>query len=101
MRQDRATHGASAGRITDSTALVPVHSAALTMEESREGSPIADGRALAEASVEVVVSEAAVFTGEAAVAGNSVPLPETRLMIWKKNSCAQTIRRLKHLKHSP
>jgi hypothetical protein len=32
---------------------------------------------LAEASVEVVVSEAAVFTGEAAVAGNSVPLPET------------------------
>jgi hypothetical protein len=85
------THGASAGRITDSTALVPVHSAALTMEESREGSPIADGRALAEASVEVVVSEAAVFTGEAAVAGNSVPLPETRLMIWRKNSCAQTI----------
>jgi hypothetical protein len=72
-------------------ALVLVHSAALTMEESREDSPIADGRALAEASVEVVVSEAAVFTGEAAVAGNSVPLPETRLMIWRKNSCAQTI----------
>src|ERR1700685_2920527 len=47
--------------------------------------------ASAEASVEVVVSEAAVFAGEAAVAGNSVPLPETRLMIWRKNSCAQTI----------
>jgi hypothetical protein len=61
------------------------------MERSPEVSPIADGRALAEASVEVVVSEAAAFTEEAAVAGNSVRLPQTRLMIWRKNSCAQTI----------
>src|SRR3984893_12258213 len=56
-------------------------SAALIMEEPSEAFPHAGSRASAEASMEVVVST------EAAAAGNSVPLPQTQLMIWRKKSC--------------
>jgi hypothetical protein len=71
-----------AGRL----ALTPARSAALIMEESREASPLAGGRALAEASTEVEVS-----TGPAAVTGNAVQVMQKQLMIWRKNSCARTI----------
>jgi hypothetical protein len=37
------------------------------------------------------VSEAEVFTEAEAVAGNSVQLLQMTLMIWRRNSCAQTI----------
>jgi hypothetical protein len=39
----------------------------------------------------VEVSEAEVFTEGEAVAGNSVRLLQMTLMIWRKNSCTQTI----------
>src|SRR5271165_1323175 len=61
-------------------ALIPGRLAASTMEESQEASPPVGSRALAEASTEAE-----------AVAADSVQLPETRLMTWRKNSCAQTI----------
>jgi hypothetical protein len=56
------------------------------MEEWQEASPLVGSRALAEASTEVEVSTVAE-----AVAADSVQLLETKLMIWRKNSCAQTI----------
>jgi hypothetical protein len=61
------------------------------MEESREVSPLAGSRALAEASMEVEVFTEAEAATEEAGAGNSAQLPETRLMIRRKNSCARTI----------
>jgi hypothetical protein len=38
-----------------------------------------------------VSTEAGAPTEEAAVTGNSFQLPQTRLMIWRKNLCALTI----------
>jgi hypothetical protein len=67
-------------------ALIPEHLAGSIMEELQEASPPAGSRALAEASTEVEVS-----TVVEAVAADSVQLVETRLMIWRKKSCAQTI----------
>jgi hypothetical protein len=74
------------------------------MEEWQEASPLAGSRALAVAFMAAEVSEAEVSEAEAsteeaavtaeAVGGNSVQLPQTRLtrlMIRRKNSCAQTI----------
>src|SRR5579863_6082057 len=77
-------------------ALIPERSAVSIMEEWREDSRLEDSRALAEASMAVEVSEAEASTAEAAVTaeaveGNSVQLPQTKLMIRRKNSCAQTI----------
>jgi len=56
------------------------------MEELQEVSPRVGSRALAEASTVVEVS-----TEAEAVAADSVQLPETKLMIWRRNSCAQII----------
>jgi len=71
-------------------ALIPERLAVLIMEEWQEASLLAGSRASAEASMGEV-SEAEVFTEAEAVAGDSVQLPETKLMIWRKKSCAQTI----------
>jgi len=60
------------------------------MEESQEASLIAGSRASVEAFM-AEVSEAEVFTEAEAVAGNSVQLLQMTLMIWRRNSCAQTI----------
>ena len=73
-------------------ARIPELSAASIMEEWREAFPLAGSRASAEASTVAELSTAVeVSTEAAAVEGNSVQLPQTRLMIWRKNSCAQTI----------
>ena len=78
-------------------AVIPERSAALITEGLLGDSPLADSRALAAfTAAEVSTAEVAeAFTvaevTAAAVAGNSVQLPQTRLMIWRKNSCAQTI----------
>jgi hypothetical protein len=71
-------------RHTHNRVHIPVHSAVLIMEESREAFPLAVSRASAEASMEVEVSTEAV-TEEAAVTGNSVPLLQSRLMTWRRN----------------
>ena len=57
----------------------------LALAASTEAVSVAEVSTVAEASTE----EAAVT--EAEVGDNSVQLPQTRLMIWRKNSCAQTI----------
>jgi hypothetical protein len=77
---------ASARRIVDSEAPTPVRSAVSIMEAWPEASPPGGSRALAEASTEVEVSTAAV-----AVEGNAGQLTQSDLVIWRKNSCAQTI----------
>ena len=74
-----------------SLVLTPAHSAALIMEELREGFPLAGSRASAVASMEVEVSTEAEAFMEAAVTGNSVQFHENRLMIWRTNSCTQKI----------
>src|SRR5271155_5233175 len=79
----------SPSRTMDMVAPIPVHSAALIMEESQEASLLAGSRASAAASMEPEVLEAVVFTEAEAVAGNSVQPPETKLMIWRKKSCAR------------
>jgi hypothetical protein len=63
------------------------------MEERQEASPLAGSRALAEAFMEVAEAstEEAASTEAAAVGDNSVQLPQTRLMIRRKNPCAQII----------
>jgi hypothetical protein len=76
---------ASVRRIVDSEAPTPVRSAVSIMEAWQEASPPEGSRALAEASTEVEVSTAAV-----AVEGNAGQLTRSDL-IWRKNSCAQTI----------
>jgi hypothetical protein len=68
-----------------SLAPTPERSAALIMAELREASPLVGSRAMAEASTE---AEGAT---EEAVTGNSAPLPQTKLMIWRKNLCRQII----------
>jgi hypothetical protein len=63
------------------------------MEEWQEDSPLAASQALAEVFMEVAeasTEEAAVTEAEA-VEDNSVQLPQTKLMIRRKNLCAQTI----------
>src|SRR5437588_532220 len=54
-------------RNTASRVHIPAHSAALIMEESREASPLAGSRALAEASMGAAVSMAAEVVTEEAV----------------------------------
>jgi hypothetical protein len=61
------------------------------MEEWPEDSLLEGSRALAEAFMAVEVSEAEASTEVGAVEGNSVQLAQTKLMIRRKNSCAQTI----------
>ena len=69
-----------------SRALIPEHLAVSIMEEWQEAFPPVGSRALAEASTGVEVS-----TVVEAVAADSIQLVETRLMIWRKKSCAQMI----------
>jgi hypothetical protein len=71
---------------TPRPALIPEHLAVSIMEEWQEASPPVGSRALAEASTGVEVS-----TVVEAVAADSIQLVETRLMIWRKKSCAQMI----------
>jgi hypothetical protein len=67
------------------------------MEEFLEDSPPAGSRAsavfTAEADSTAVGVEAFTVAEvmQAEVAGNPVQLPQTRLMIWREKSCAQTI----------
>jgi len=80
-------HRGTASRLhTPRPALIPELSAASIMEEWQEASLVAGSRASAEASMAGEVSTAA-----GAVEDNSVQLSQTRLMIRRKNSCAQTI----------
>src|ERR1017187_140118 len=83
---EASPHRATASRPAPTQA----HSAASIMEESQEASLPAGSRASVEAFM-VEVSEAEVFTEGEAVAGNSVRLLQMTLMIWRKNSCTQTI----------
>jgi hypothetical protein len=84
--------GAALRRHMPRPALIPEPSAVSIMEEWQEDSRLAASRALAEAFMEVAEAstEGAAVTAEA-VEDNSVQLPQTRLMIRRKNSCAQTI----------
>ena len=57
-----------------SLVVVPARSAALIMEESREGSPLAGSRASAEASTAVEGFRGGGFRGGGGVAGNWVQM---------------------------
>jgi hypothetical protein len=70
-------------RRTASLVRIPVHSAGLIMEESREASLLAGTRALVEAFMEVEVSTEAEAAMEEAVTGNSIQLLQTKLTIWR------------------
>jgi hypothetical protein len=68
-------------------ALIPERSAVSIMEGWQEASPLAGSRALAEAFM--AVAEASTVAGAVtaeAVEGNSVQLPQTKMMIRRKNS---------------
>lgn len=69
-REVSARRSTASRNRTSSKVAVPVHSAALTMEESREASPLAGNRALVGASTAVEVSMAEAT--EEAATGNPV-----------------------------
>jgi hypothetical protein len=77
--------GTASRRHMPRPALIPERLAVSIMEEWQEASPPVGSRALAEASTGVEVSTVV------AVAADSIQLVETRLMIWRKKSCAQMI----------
>src|SRR5712692_4439894 len=80
-------------RHTPSQVRIPVHSAALIMEELPEAFPLAVSRASAEASTEAAVStEVEVVTVEEAVTGKRASITANTTHDLEKESCALRIR---------